>query len=86
MMTVRGGHIRHDPASCVFARQYALTVAQANVSELVLAGQPLKQIARSLNVSENTLRSHLKQIYQKTETHGQMELVHLHARICPAPP
>jgi DNA-binding CsgD family transcriptional regulator len=39
-----------------------------------------------LNLSENTVRSHLKQIFQKTDTHGQMELVHLHARVCPALP
>ena len=72
MVTVRGGHARHDPASCVFARQYELTTAQAKVSALVLAGQPLSRVAQSLNVSENTVRSHLRQIFQKTETHGQM--------------
>ncbi len=83
MVTVRGGLARHDPASCSFARQYELTAAQSKVSALVLAGQPLARVAQSLNVSENTVRSHLKQIFQKTETHGQMELVHLHARVCP---
>lgn len=86
MLSVRGGHAGHDPASCVFARQYELTTAQARVSALVLAGQPLTRIAQSLNVSENTVRSHLRQIFQKTETHGQMELVHLHARVCPTLP
>ncbi len=82
-VTVRSSHSRHDPGSCVFARQYELTAAQAKVNALILAGQPLAKIAHSLNVSENTVRSHLKQIFQKTETHGQMELVHLHARVCP---
>jgi len=86
MLSVRGGHAGHDPASCVFARQYELTTAQARVSALVLAGQPLTRIAQSLNVSENTVRSHLRQVFQKTETHGQMELVHLHARVCPTLP
>lgn len=86
MLSVRCGRVGHDPASCVFARQYELTAAQARVSALVLAGQPLTRIAQSLNVSENTVRSHLKQIFQKTETHGQMELVHLHARVCPTLP
>jgi DNA-binding CsgD family transcriptional regulator len=81
-ITVRGGHALHDPASCAFARQYELTTAQARVSSLVFSGQPLSTIARSLNVSENTVRSHLKQIFQKTDTHGQMDLVHLHARMC----
>jgi len=86
MISVRGGHTRHDPATCVFARQYELTAAQAKVSALVFAGQSLSTIAHSLNLSANTVRSHLKQIFQKTETHGQMELVHLHARVCPALP
>lgn len=83
MLSVRSGYAGHDPAACVFARQYALTTAQAKVSALVFAGQPLNRIAQSLHVSENTVRSHLRQIFQKTETHGQMELVHLHARVCP---
>lgn len=86
MLSVRSGHAGHDPAACVFARQYELTTAQARVSALVLAGQPLTRIAQSLHVSENTVRSHLRQIFQKTETHGQMELVHLHARVCPTLP
>jgi DNA-binding CsgD family transcriptional regulator/PAS domain-containing protein len=84
LITIRGGHARHDPAICPFARQYELTAAQAKVSALVFDGQSLATIARSLKVSENTVRSHLKQIYQKTNTHGQMDLVHLHARMCTA--
>jgi DNA-binding CsgD family transcriptional regulator len=83
LVTVRGGHDLHDSASCAFAREYDLTSAQAKVSSLVFAGQPLSTIAHSLNVSENTVRSHLKQIFHKTDTHGQMDLVHLHARVCP---
>lgn len=82
MVAVRGGNVTHDPTRCVFARQYELTAAQAKVSALVFAGQSLAMVSRSLNLSENTVRSHLKQIFQKTETHGQMELVHLHARVC----
>lgn len=82
VVKVRTGHGWHDPASCAFARQFALTAAQAKVSAFVFAGQPLAAIARSLHVSENTVRSHLKQVFQKTGTHGQMDLVHLHARVC----
>ena len=86
VVAVRGGSASHDPARCVFARQYELTAAQAKVSALVFAGQSLATVSRSLNLSENTVRSHLKQIFQKTDTHGQMELVHLHARVCTALP
>lgn len=86
MVAVRGAQAAHDPSVCTFAQQYAFTVAQARVSTLVVAGQSLAGISRTLHLSENTVRSHLKQIYQKTDTHGQMDLVHLHARVCTALP
>jgi DNA-binding CsgD family transcriptional regulator len=86
MVAVRGAQAAHDPSVCAFAQQYALTAAQARVSALVMAGQSLAGISRTLHLSENTVRSHLKQIYHKTDTHGQMELVHLHARVCTALP
>jgi DNA-binding CsgD family transcriptional regulator/PAS domain-containing protein len=83
-VTVRGSQAEHDSASCAFAQQYELTAAQAKVSALVFDGQTLSEIALALKVSENTVRSHLTQIFQKTHTHSQMDLVHLHARVCPA--
>jgi DNA-binding CsgD family transcriptional regulator/PAS domain-containing protein len=86
VVAVRGAGVTHDPARCAFARQFELTAAQAKVSALVFAGQSLTAVSRSLNLSENTVRSHLKQIFQKTDTHSQMELVHLHARVCTALP
>lgn len=82
VVTLRNAHSEHDPRSCPFARQFELTPAQARVNALVFSGHPLSNIARALHVSENTVRTHLKQIFQKTNTHGQMELVHLHARVC----
>lgn len=82
MISIRGGYATHDPLHCPFARRFELTPAQSRVSALVFMGQSLPVVARSLKVSENTVRSHLKQIFQKTNTHGQMELVHLHARMC----
>lgn len=85
-VTVRGIQAEHDPASCAFAQQYKLTAAQAKVSALVFAGQTLSEIAQALKVSENTVRSHLTEIFQKTHTHRQMDLIHLHARVCLALP
>jgi DNA-binding CsgD family transcriptional regulator len=82
VLTLRNAHAEHDPRSCPFARQYDFTPAQARVSALVFSGHSLASAAQLLHVSENTVRSHLKQIFQKTNTHGQMELVHLHARLC----
>ncbi len=73
-------HAHHD---CLFARQFKLSEAQARVNALVFAGHSIASLAEALHVSENTVRSHLKQIFQKTNTHGQMELVRLHAQHCP---
>lgn len=82
LLTLRTPASTHDPAICALARMYELTAAQAKVGTLVCAGQSLVAIARQLKVSENTVRSHLSQVFQKTGTHSKMDLVHLHARVC----
>lgn len=81
-LTVRYSGSDHDPQDCALARRYELTPAQAKVSALVFSGHSIARVAELLGVSENTVRSHLKQIFQKTHTHGQMELVHFHAQMC----
>ena len=73
---------RQSVQTCTFSKFYQLTPAQARLTDLILSGHSLAEAATQLNVSENTLRSHLKQIYSKTNTHGQMQLVHLHAKLC----
>ena len=68
--------------ACAFSKLYQLTPAQARLTGLILSGHTRIDAARQLKVSENTVRSHLKQIFLKTNTHGQMDLVQLHAKIC----
>ena len=75
-------HPTYDLQRCAFASIFELTPAQARLAGVVLAGHSLSDASRLLRVSENTVRSHLKQVYQKTHTHSQIELVHLHARLC----
>jgi DNA-binding CsgD family transcriptional regulator len=82
LVTSRNPSLAHDVETCSFVKQFGLSPAQARVGVMIITGHSLLEIARKLHVSDNTVRSHLKQIFQKTETHGQMELVHLHARIC----
>tara|TARA_A100000171_G_C2133517_1_gene148348 strand:- start:1268 stop:2404 length:1137 start_codon:yes stop_codon:yes gene_type:complete len=79
-ISARNQHCRHE--YCSFARQFSFTPAQQRLSSLLFTGHSLAGAARLLHVSDNTVRSHLKQIFQKTDTHSQMELVHLHSRIC----
>jgi DNA-binding CsgD family transcriptional regulator/PAS domain-containing protein len=82
LVTARSPGHGHDGHTCSFVRHFGLSPAQARVSTMIVSGHSLSDTARRLHVSENTVRSHLKQIFQKTNTHGQMELVHLHARTC----
>jgi DNA-binding CsgD family transcriptional regulator len=82
MLVIKSPEAFHDVEQCAFAQVYQLTNAQARLTGLLLAGYSLSRAAECMLISENTARSHLKQVFQKTDTHRQIELVHLHARIC----
>lgn len=56
---------------------YGLTHAEARVAGRLAEGQRLSEIARDLGISINTVRGHLKQVFAKTGTHRQAELVRL---------
>ena len=67
---------------CSFAKLFNLTPAQARLCPYVFSGHSLAHAAKALHISENTIRSHLKQIFLKTDTHSQIEVIQLHARLC----
>jgi DNA-binding CsgD family transcriptional regulator len=56
---------------------YALTHAEADLVRLVSEGRSLIQVAQERGVTMNTVRSQLKQVFSKTDTSRQGELVHL---------
>jgi DNA-binding CsgD family transcriptional regulator len=58
-------------------RLYDLTPSEAGLASLLVQGLSLKEAAAELNVTENTARTHLKRIFDKTDTHRQGELVGL---------
>ena len=82
LLVARNPHPVYDLDRCAFASIFELTPAQIRLAGVMFAGHSLSEASRLLRVSENTVRSHLKQIYQKTHTHSQIELVHLHSRLC----
>jgi DNA-binding CsgD family transcriptional regulator len=55
--------------------RYGLTPTESDVARRLAAGAGLEQISRDLRISMNTVRGHLKQIFGKTRTHRQVELV-----------
>jgi len=56
---------------------YGLTPAQAAVARSLFAGHSVEQTAQALDLSLNTVRTHLKQIFTKCEVNSQAELLHL---------
>ncbi|MBW2267688.1 MAG: helix-turn-helix transcriptional regulator [Deltaproteobacteria bacterium] len=56
---------------------YDLTHAEADLVRLIAEGHSLDQVAGERGVTMNTVRSQLKQVFSKTDTCRQGELVHL---------
>lgn len=62
---------------------YGLTAAEARVVGEIGKGGTLSDIGQRLHVSENTLKTHLKRIFDKTGVRRQSDLVSLVASIMP---
>lgn len=58
-------------------RLYGLTPPEARVAVELARGRSLVEIATRLGVQENTVRWHLKQVFARTGTHRQVDLVRL---------
>ena len=84
-MGVRGSALVfvHDPEDQVRPHLetcrilYDLTRAEATVAALVAGGKSVREIADEVGVREDTVRTHLKKIFDKTGTKRQAELVKL---------
>ena len=60
-----------------FASDYGLTRREAEVVPYIYKGRSAKVIASTLCVSESTVRTHIRRIYEKTEVHSKQELIDL---------
>ncbi len=56
---------------------YQLTHAEAELVRLISEGRSVENVAEVRGVTINTVRSQLKQVFSKTDTNRQGELVHL---------
>jgi DNA-binding CsgD family transcriptional regulator len=59
------------------ARLYGLSRAESRVAALLASGYRLDQVAESLDITYETARKHVKQIFGKTGTYRQAELVRM---------
>ncbi|QRM57104.1 PAS domain-containing protein [Sinorhizobium sp. BG8] len=65
----------------VFSLAFRLTPAEARLAALLAIGEPLENAAETLGVTKETVRSRVKSIFQKTDTHRQAALVALLASL-----
>jgi DNA-binding CsgD family transcriptional regulator len=67
---------QRDIANEVLLEIYGLTRAQADVARQLYAGLSVEETATQLQLSLNTVRTHLKHIFSKCEVQSQAELMH----------
>ncbi len=67
---------RRDITPEVLLEIYGLTRAQAGVARQLYAGLSVEETATQLDLSLNTVRTHLKQIFSKCDVQSQAELLH----------
>ncbi|MCA1492140.1 helix-turn-helix transcriptional regulator [Ensifer sp. NBAIM29] len=72
-----------DDAADVLAAAYGLTPAERRVLASLLVGRTLTKIAVSLGIRTATAKTHLDNIFLKTGTCRQIELVRLAMRVAP---
>ncbi len=66
-----------EPSTALLQRLYHLTRTEADIALRVAHGADPKHIAEDLSISITTVRTHLHRIFDKTDTHRQVELVRL---------
>ena len=68
-----------DPYAA-FCAEYDLSPRESEVFRLWVTGHGLKYIQNALFVSESTVKSHLRSIYRKCDTHNRDEIIALFER------
>ena len=61
-----------------FVDTYGLSRRERDVFELWVTGHGLKHIENALYISEATVKSHLRNIYRKCDTHSRAEIIDLY--------
>lgn len=71
--------VEPDPYEA-FCAEYDLSPRESDVFRLWVTGHGLKYIQNALFVSESTVKSHLRSIYRKCDTHNRAEIIALFER------
>lgn len=57
------------------SRRYGLTEAEANVAKLLCGGANAEELAARLGVRVSTVRTHIRNLFEKSETSRQADLI-----------
>jgi DNA-binding CsgD family transcriptional regulator len=80
-LTSERSSVERDSIAALLASTYELTPAEARIAAYLVGGRNTAEIAEELRVTEETIRTQLKRIYDKTDTRRQAELVRLALRL-----
>ncbi|MCL4791972.1 MAG: helix-turn-helix transcriptional regulator, partial [Gammaproteobacteria bacterium] len=69
--------IQHADLSTALIQAYELSKAEARVCKALLSGKSAQEAAVALNISRNTVKTHLARIFHKTGVHSQTALLQL---------
>lgn len=72
-----------DKRMDAFAASYDISPRERDVLELWIAGRGMKYIENALFISESTVKSHLRSIYRKCDTHNRDETISLYEKETP---
>ena len=59
------------------AERFQLSARETQVFELLAKGRNREHISKTLFISDNTTRTHMKNVYRKLDVHSQQELIDL---------
>jgi len=66
-----------EPVEKILQQLFDLTPAEARFATVLMQGKDITEAAEELGISQNTAKTHLKHIFQKTGAKRQSELVQL---------
>lgn len=71
----QGNETRFEQRSSLLAQRYRFSARETEVFEHFVHGRSASHIAKSLFISDNTVKTHLRRIYQKADVHSRQELL-----------
>lgn len=69
--------VKSPPSAVAMAVLYKLTPAETRLLDALLRGERIAEFSERAGISTNTVNTQLKQIFAKTETHRQSDLMRL---------